>query len=80
MVELTDSIPPDPTEEAQRLSTLTVAELQSRRRSVRELHPDMSPEQVEEELMEIRADTSMEIMPVPALVDEPETPDSPDDN
>ena len=69
MVELTDSIPPDPTEEAQRLSTLTVAELQSRRRSVRELHPDMTPEQVEEELAEIRSDTSMEILPVPELTD-----------
>lgn len=67
MVELTDSIPPDPTEEAQRLSTLAASELQSRRRSVQELHPDMTPDQVDEELAEIRADTSITIDPVPDL-------------
>jgi hypothetical protein len=29
----------------------------------------MTPEQVEEELAEIRSDTSMEILPVPELTD-----------
>lgn len=69
MVELTDAVPPDPTEEAQRLSTLTAAELQSRRRSVGELHPDMTPQQVDEELAEIRADTMAVFTSVPALTD-----------
>lgn len=66
-VEFTDPIPPDAVEDSQRLATLTASELQSRRRSVQELHPDLTPDQVEEELAEIRADTEQVFTAVPDL-------------
>jgi hypothetical protein len=68
-VELTDPIPPDAVEDSQRLATLSAAELQSRRRSVSELHPDLTPEQVDEELALIEQDTQSVFAAVPDLSD-----------
>lgn len=69
-IEFTDSIPPDGVEEAQRLATLVSTELQSKYRSISELHPDLTPEQIEEELQLIREDNEVMFEAVPPLTND----------
>lgn len=64
-IEMADPLPRDSMEDAQRLSILASSELQSRRRSVSELHPDFDSDQVDEELLAIEQDVSG-TMPAPA--------------
>jgi hypothetical protein len=66
-VQFTDPIPPDAVEDSQRLATLSASELQSRRRSVEELHPDLTIEQVDEELALIEEDTQRVLGVVPDI-------------
>ena len=79
-VSLADPIPTDTMEDAQRLATLVTAELQSRRRSVSELHPELDEGQVDEELALIASDMGVAPQPValmPAsLPADPQGPDA----
>ena len=58
-----DPVPNDEQEEAQRLSLLTSAEIQSRQVSVSELHPDWDEAQVADEVTRIGGDTAPVMIP-----------------
>lgn len=64
-VQLADPIPPDPIEDAQRAATLVTAEVQSRRTSIEELHPEWNDTQVDDELDRIREDMGGTTPPPP---------------
>lgn len=66
-ITFSDPVPNDEQEEAQRLSLLTAAEVQSRRVSIGELHPDWDEPQIDEEVARIAEDTSgtLAVLPDP---------------
>ena len=62
-----DPVPNDEQEEAQRLSLLTSAEIQSRRTSITELHPEWDEAQVDEEVARLAEDFGgAAVLPEPA--------------
>ena len=76
-VTFSDPIPNDEQEEAQRLGLLTSAEIQSRRISVENLHPDWTEQQVDEELQRLAEDFGGTVEPVmPPHDNQPDPPNA----
>ncbi len=66
-----EPIPTDETETTVNAAAATTAEIQSRRTSVRQLHPDWTDEQVSEELALIAGDIEAGLPPAPAADQHP---------
>ena len=76
-IEFENPIPVDESEETKDRALAVTSGILSRRQAITEAHPDWTPQQVDEELAEIRADEGAPAEPPPAPHDPPPMPHAP---